>query len=432
MHGCTFPALAPLPTRLKWTFMALACTAVLGACGGSDNDADEGVTAPEVTQPAPETGTPEPVPASPYADARAGDVLRVAIEALHPTQSVIGYDQIYYHLARKQPDPGRYAPSSAGYLGDDADDNYSRYLYRSERKRADDYWADNGQGGVDYSLYQPLTVRLIDPATFKCTQGEPVAGSDAAALLKTVVVGPKGVLYLTDGHHTFTALNELSDGGPQLPVWVRVVANYSDITDDKVFWQRMAENNYVWLRDALDNVIEPSALPAHIGLANFQDDAYRSLVYLTRDMGYSNAGVSEFAEFYWGSGLRAMGVDLTGYTLTNLDRARVTVTNGVVAARSGDSVSSYPAAVRDAAMRMVALGDADEVASGRTAADLGKLPAPASAGIWNDLLEEEVWRADTNNSGRYRTAGKAWYAVKYRQCGGAAAVRPACWLPAAQ
>jgi hypothetical protein len=146
-------------------------------------------------------------------------------------------------------------------------------------------------------------------------------------------------------------------------------------------------------------------------------------------MGYSNANVAEFTEFFWGAGLRAMGLDLTPYQLQNLDRARVTVTGGAVAARTGDSTTSYTAAVRDAAIRMVALNDGDDVA-GRSAASLGKLAAPTSAGTWNDLLEEEVWRTDTNSAGRYRTAGKAWYVLKYRQCNGPAATQPACWLPA--
>ena len=393
-------------------WLAIAVTAsTLAACGGGDDS-----TAAPVTPP------------SPYLAAKTGDVLKVGIEQLHPTQAVVGYDQIYYHLGRKQPDFTRYAPSTAGYLGDDENDNYSRYLYRSEFKRVDDYCADNGQTGADPAAYKPQTVRLIDPATYRCTGPAPVAGSAAATALKTVVIGPQGTLYLTDGHHTFTTLNELADGGPKLPVWVRVAANFSDTTDTSAFWKRMADAGYAWLRDANDKVIEPAALPSRVALSGFQDDRYRSLVYLTRDMGYSNANVSEFAEFYWGNWLRNNGVDLAAYNLRNLERSRITVTNGIAAARSGDSTTSYVAAVRDTALRMIALDGTTPIGPNRTAAQLGKLGQPATAGAWNDLLEEEVWRADTNSSNRYRTAGKAWYAVKYRQCGGPASTQPACWL----
>ncbi len=423
-------------TLYRLPLIALICVS-LAACGGSDDDDDDANTAPPVvspTDPTPPTPepTPEPEPVSPHLGAQTDDVIKVAISELHPTQAAVGYDQIYYHLARKQPDLGRYSPGSAGYLGDDAEDNYSRYLYRSERKRGDDYCADNGQGGLNDATYQPHTLRLIDPNTFECAEPAPEKGSAGAAALKTVVVGPKGVLYLTDGHHTMTVLNELADGGPSLPVWVRVTANYSDATDMADFWARMAQADYVWLRDAQDRDIAPSALPERIGLANFQDDPYRSLVYLTRDLGYDNDEVPEFAEFYWGRWLRSQGLDLNAYVLTSLERARVSVTDGVVAPRENDSTTSVVAAVRDAAIRMVTVAPQTEIGPRRTAADLGQLAVPTRAAAWNDVMEDDVWRADTNNSGRYRTAGKAWYAVKYRQCQGPAATQPACWLLPAQ
>ena len=365
---------------------------------------------------------------SPYLSARAGDVLDVGIGQLHPTQAVVGYDQIYAQLGRKQPDFTRYAPTAAGYLGDDDTDNYSRYLYRTEFERVDDYCADMGQTGADPAAYTPQTVRLIDPSTYRCKGPAPVAGSAAAASLKTVVIGPQGKLYLTDGHHTFTTLNELADGGPTLPVRVRVVANYSQTPDTAAFWKRMTGAGYAWLRDANGKGIAPSALPSRVALAAFQDDRYRSLVFLTRDLGYDNAKVSEFAEFYWGNWLRNNVIDLAAYDLRNLSRSRIAVTDGIAAPRAGDSTTSYPAAVRDAALRMIALNASTLVGPGRTAAQLGKLGPPARAGAWNDRLEENVWRSDTNSANRYRTAGAAWYAVKYRQCGGPAATQPACWL----
>lgn len=434
--SCTF-------ARLPLT--ALFCV-LLTACGGDDDEhadaappvvspadpASPATPSPDPASPTPDpepaSPTPDPQPASPYLGARSDDVLKVKISELHPTQAAVGYDQIYYHLARKQPDPGRYSPSGAGYLGDDAQDNYSRYLYRSERKRGQDYCEDNGQGDLNDATYQPHTLRLIDPNTFQCTEPAPEKGSDRAALLKTVVVGPKGVLYLTDGHHTMTVLSELADGGPSLPVWVRVAANYSDAPDMAAFWARMDQSGYVWLRDGQNTPIDPAELPGQVGLANLQDDSLRSLVYLTRGLGYSNDQVPEFAEFLWGSWLRDQGLDLGNYALTALDRARVTVSDGKVAPRPGDATASLVAAVRDAAIRMVSVPPETRITQARSAADLGQLAAPAQASSWNDLLEEDVWRADTNGSGRYRTAGKAWYAVKYRQCGGPAATQPACWL----
>ena len=430
------PSLLTVLTRLP--LIALICVS-LAACGGSDEDDDNTDTAPPVVSPVDPTPgapdpdpTPEPEPASPYVSAKPDDVIKVAISELHPTQIAVGYDQIYYHLGRKQPDLGRYSPGSAGYLGDDDTDNYSRHIYRSERKRGDDYCADNGQGGLNNASYQPHTLRLIDPNTFQCSEPPPESGSAQAAELKTVVVGPHGRLYLTDGHHTLTVLNELADGGASLPVWLRVAANFSDAADTQDFWARMADAGYVWLRDADANLITPQALPEHVALANFQDDEYRSLVYLTRDLGYSNASVSEFAEFNWGSWLRSQGLNLNAYTSGSLDRARVAVADGMVAPRAGDSTTSLVAAVRDAAILMVTAAPQTEIGPGRTGTDLGQLPVPTSASAWNDVMEDDIWRADTNSSGRYRTAGKAWYAVKYRQCGGPAATQPACWMQPVQ
>lgn len=425
----SMPSFASTLARLPLT--ALIC-AVLAACGGSDDDHAD--TAPPIVScadpvtPAPTSPAPDLEPASPYLGAQPDDVLKVLISELHPTQVAVGYDQIYYDLAHKQPDLGRYSPTSAGYLGDDADDNYSRYIYRSERKRGQDYCEDTGQGNLNDATYQPHTLRLIDPNTFQCTESAPEKGGERAALLKTVVVGPKGVLYLTDGHHTMTVLNELADGGSSLPVWVRVVANYSDAADMTDFWSRMDQAGFVWLRDAQNNPIDPSVLPEQVGLTNLQDDNYRSLVYLTRDLGYSNEQVPEFAEFLWGSWLRDQGLDLNAYTLTSLDRARVTVTDGKVAPRAGDATTSLVAAVRDAAIHMVSVAPQTRITDGRSASDLGQLAMPAAASIWNDVMEDDIWRADTNNSDRYRTAGKAWYAIKYRQCNGPAATQPACWL----
>lgn len=446
VHPHSSPRRASTASSLILTVLAAF---LLTACGGGGGDAPAvapwGLPAPTApvtpAQPVapvvPDPGLPpvvEPAPGSgqalgsSYLGAVAGEVLRVRIEELHPTQPAVGYDQIYYHLGRKQPDLNRFTVTVAGYLGDDAEDNYSRYLYRTERKRADDYCADNGQGGIDDARYVPTTVRLIDPATFACKSAPPTAGSDAAQGLKTVVIGRSGTLYLTDGHHTMTALNELADGGGTLPVWVRVAANFSSAPSDSTFWDQMKAAQYTWLVDPQQQPITPEQLPTKVGLATMQDDPYRSLVYFTRGLGYSNTNVSEFAEFYWASWLRKNGFGLSAYTLTDLARARIEIVGGAPAPNGADSMTSYVAAARDAALRMVALADANPVDGGRTATDLGRLPAPTTAKPWNDVMEEEIWRADVNNTGRYRSAGKAWYAKQYRQCGAAASTAPACWL----
>lgn len=351
---------------------------------------------------------------------QTGDVMAVQLKDLHPTQPSVGYDQIYYHLARKQPNMARFASTST---------NYKDQTEATELKRAKDYCEDTGRGSAsDYLVGQ---VSLIKGTGFTCTVADSSVSPDG---LKTVVVGPNGQLYLTDGHHTFTTLWELSDGGPDLTVYVRVAGNFSDSPNLSSFWQKMQDNKFVWLFDKAGQAITPEQLPSTLGLSALADDPYRSLVYLTRDMGYSNAQVQEFAEFYWGLWLReaASGqaaLDLSKYHLNDLNAAEVDVQNGVEMAGAGSTVS-YVAAVRDAAFKMRSATPGTEIFPGVTNTAMGQLTPSTNTltkKAWNDTLEKEVWRSDAKKSGEYRNGGKAWYAVGWRTCQGAPAAQPACW-----
>ncbi|XOT94113.1 ParB/Srx family N-terminal domain-containing protein, partial [Alcaligenes pakistanensis] len=169
----------------------------------------------------------------------------------------------------------------------------------------DDYCED--MGGTEraekfLSIAEVQAARLDQPTTYLCK--DPL-GSQTENL-KTVVVGWDGNLYLTDGHHTFSSLREIHDGGPKLPVWVKVSANYSDIRDASAFWERMSKEKLVWLRDGHNQAISVEQLPTRVGLASekeaggMQEDRYRSLVYFTRDIAYNNGNLPEYAEFLWG------------------------------------------------------------------------------------------------------------------------------------
>ena len=237
-----------------------------------------------------------------YLKAKPGDVIKVRIEELNPTQAAIGYDQIYYKLGRWQGDFAR--PTWAGDTANQID-----YLNRTVGKKFDDYCEDTGAGKRAQpfaSIAQAQAARLDKPETFSCLNAP---GADATAL-KTVVVGWDGKLYLTDGHHSFSALREIFDGGPKLPVWVKVDANYSDMADAKAFWQRLVDERKAWLRDGDNQPVTVDQLPKRLALASageaggMQEDRYRSLVYFTRDIAYANGGLPEFAEFLWGDWLR--------------------------------------------------------------------------------------------------------------------------------
>ncbi|HEX6591991.1 MAG TPA: ParB-like protein, partial [Moraxellaceae bacterium] len=264
-----------------------------------------------------------------YSYAQAGDLLQAPLKDFHPTQPAIGYDQIYYKL-------GRYT------MGKD-----------SSNKKFDDYCEDMGQKKANTFTASPV---LSNPASFTCKD----ALGTTPASMKSAVIGPQGKLYLTDGHHSFTSYWETSDGGENMKVWVRVLANFSNARSMDDFWAKMKANNYVWLKDGSNNnaAITPEQLPAKLGLGNgLHNDPYRSLIYFTRDIGYSQpAGATEFLEFYWGDWMRAQG-------------SAITLPTG------STDLSGYLAAVQTASNAMVAITAGSVVSGGKTTADLGKLDA---------------------------------------------------------
>ena len=256
-----------------------------------------------------------------YRTAKPGELLQVRLEQLHPTQAVVGYDQIYYKLGRFAKEPN---------------------------KLFDEYCEANGQGE---SSKVPKGASLHHPDSFSC-QGE--VGSRSSEM-KTVVVGPEGTLYLTDGHHTFSVLWEQPEGGAKLPMWVKVTDNFSDSPDLASFWQRMQAARKVWLKNGLGQVISPEQIPPQLGLDNLADDPFRALVYFTREVAYdkprSGEVAPEFLEFYWGNWLRGQ-LNLSEYDLRDKD--------------------DYRDAIAEAAKLMVALqADSPVGDSGFKAAELG-------------------------------------------------------------
>ncbi|CAB3847457.1 hypothetical protein LMG26788_01586 [Achromobacter pulmonis] len=416
------------PWRSVLRLLALAALPLmLAACNGSDND--EGGS-PVAENPAPPADTRNPA----YLAAKPGDVIKVRIEALRPTQAAIGYDQIYYKLGRWQGDFNR-----ATWAADPA--KQLDYLNRTVGKKFSDYCEDMGATTAQAfaSIAEAQAARLDQPATFHCTAA---MGADPTHL-KTVVVGWDGNLYLTDGHHTFSSLREIADGGPTLPVWVKVDANYSGIGSAAAFWQRMVDERKAWLRDGQNQPITVDQLPTRLGMANaqeaggMQEDRYRSLVYFTRDIAYSNGDLPEFAEFLWGDWLRRQ---VAGGQLPDLDQYAMmapstpaqiltvsTLSSALAATGANDG---YAAAVRNAALKMTALADNDLVFEDRTAASLGRIVlvpgAPGGSPTKNarDTLEE-LPRNDVKGDGSPRGAGKLWFAVNYRACGKPAA--GTCW-----
>ena len=286
-------------------------------------------------------------------------ILQVRLDELHPTQPAIGYDQVYYKL-------GRYAAEEQ-HIADIA-----------KPKKFADLCEANGQGDVLPGTANAAGATLAAPPDgYRCKAAVGSRPDD----MKSVVIGPQGKLYLTDGHHTFSTFWD-ADGGRnhQLQVWVKVSDNFSAL-GDTAFWVRMRAENKVWLRDGRNQAITPRQLPSAIGLASLGDDPYRSLVYFTREIGYQPPEhATEFLEFYWADWLRRK---------PTLDLARVDLLDPV----------AYASAILLAAQAMVTLQASDIVSGGKRAADLGALRD----------IGHEAFDALTEDK------GKLGYAIAYKK-----------------
>lgn len=205
---------------------------------------------------------------------KPGDVVEVSLEQVHPTQAVIGFDQVYYKLER---------------------------FAKDRQKLFDEICETNGQ---DEAKAIKPDADPLKPDSYTC-KDEPNAHPDK---MKTVVVGPGGQFYLTDGHHTFSTLWEQPGAGPQMKMKVLITDDFSDSADMPAFWARMEKARKVWLKDGNGQAISPAQLPAHVGLQAMHNDILRSIVYFVRGAAYdkpkSGKVSPEFLEFYWADWLR--------------------------------------------------------------------------------------------------------------------------------
>lgn len=110
-----------------------------------------------------------------------------------------------------------------------------------------------------------------------------------------VVIGPGGVPYMTDGHHTLRSLIEST--AADKTAYGHILVNWSDLPPEE-FWTRMQANNYTYLRDAQGKLQPPAALPA--SLLVMQRDPYRGLAWgVMKANGFLERKGVFFQEFRW-------------------------------------------------------------------------------------------------------------------------------------
>lgn len=126
---------------------------------------------------------------------QVGDVIELELGQLKPTQSSIGYEQIFYKLGRYHRDP---------------------------KTMFDELCESNGQKGIKHYTDASLP---NDNLSYQC-KDEIGTHKDK---MKTVVIGPDGQYFLTDGHHTFNVFYQMPSGGEQLRVNVLIDKDYCQI-----------------------------------------------------------------------------------------------------------------------------------------------------------------------------------------------------------
>ena len=98
--------------------------------------------------------------------------------------------------------------------------------------------------------------------------------------IEPVVIGPGGQLYLTDGHHTFTALLDSIYGASNPTVYVNVIANYSNLTTAQFFAMMQSQNLLLPLNDGAPQAVNPATgAPIPTSLTGLTADPYRGLEY---------------------------------------------------------------------------------------------------------------------------------------------------------
>lgn len=199
-----------------------------------------------------------------------GTLIAVKASTIHPTQPAIGRAEVAYDLAHYRQKP--------------------RALF-------DDFCKGEGAGKVaDFSDASTLAT----PTSFRCTKP---AGTHPDAV-KSAVIAPDGLVYLTDGHHSVSALRA-STPDSDITLSLRITDDLRHLPSMAAFWDYMQQHHLVWLEGPTGKVA-PQQLPTQVGIDAMQDDPYRSVLYFLRGIAYERPEPSPpFLEFYLGAWLKS-------------------------------------------------------------------------------------------------------------------------------
>jgi fibronectin-binding autotransporter adhesin len=113
-------------------------------------------------------------------------------------------------------------------------------------------------------------------AGFNILTSASALSADLLTDIEPVVIGPGGVLYQTDGHHTFLALIDSAWGSTNPTVDVNVIANYSNLTTQQFFAMLEQQNLVYPVNDGvLETVNFNTGAPLPSSLPGMTSDVYR-------------------------------------------------------------------------------------------------------------------------------------------------------------
>ncbi|TBR43895.1 hypothetical protein CBF23_003975 [Marinomonas agarivorans] len=197
----------------------------------------------------------------------------VTLGELRPTQPVIAHDQVNYKIGA-----------------------FSKKSEKMYEGLCESYGA--GEEVLSWSGNSTPA----DPESFTCANDIGSIKKD----INTVIVGPDGKLYLTDGHHSFSTFFDMKEGGANLPVYIRVQENWSTEESMTAFWQKLEQNNNSWPYLPNGSKVSYQAMPTSLGRVALENDPYRGLMYFARKIGWDKkkAPKINYLEFHWANEFR--------------------------------------------------------------------------------------------------------------------------------
>ena len=259
---------------------------------------------------------------------KKGDIIELKLNQIKACQPAIGKDQVFYKVGRF--DGVNWVP--------DGEEPVRGRTFSDDEKLFDDVAYANGQKVDQAKIFRLENSAPGNPDSYLVIdeQRQIVAPGAVPNTMKTVVIGPDGNNYLTDGHHTLNTFSTIQRGGTNhFSLNLVVEANHSQLKDKNdnnssmdEFWKKMANNGNAWLKvlrknkpgyrylkgvngrkdqyriKSIDLQSFEGQLPEKMTPSSFRNDPYRAIMNFTRGIAWdapegTDAEGLPFLEFYW-------------------------------------------------------------------------------------------------------------------------------------